>query len=54
MSMLTFLCICAITIVPIIICLRTLNQVGGARMINADWLDPADKFHLISRWGARN
>ncbi|MCF6265049.1 MAG: hypothetical protein L3J57_00705 [Desulfuromusa sp.] len=23
------------------------------RMINADWLDYEEKFHLISRWGAQ-
>jgi hypothetical protein len=25
---------------------------GEGRMINADWLDSEEKFHLISRWGA--
>lgn len=23
-----------------------------SRIINADWMDSHDKFHLISRWGA--
>ncbi|MFK5927414.1 MAG: hypothetical protein QM483_12335 [Desulfuromusa sp.] len=25
---------------------------GEGRMINAEWLESEDKFHLISRWGA--
>jgi len=37
----------------IIFGLITLGSADGkARMINADWLDSEEKFHLISRWGA--
>lgn len=26
---------------------------GEGRIINADWLEADEKFHLISRWGAQ-
>jgi len=28
------------------------NGESPSRMINADWLDPSEKFNLITRWGA--
>ncbi|MEA3545696.1 MAG: hypothetical protein U9R69_10840 [Thermodesulfobacteriota bacterium] len=33
------------------ITLKTWESEG--RIINADWLDADEKFHLISRWGAQ-
>ncbi len=29
------------------------NWEGEGRIINADWMNPEDKFRLISRWGAQ-
>lgn len=54
MTILLFLSICAIVSVIVISCLSMQNRHGGARMINAEWMDPAEKFHFITRWGARN
>ncbi len=54
MTILLFLSMSALAVTVVINCLSMQNRQGGARMINADWLDPADKFHLIARWGARN
>ncbi|MDX2493469.1 MAG: hypothetical protein QNK27_00710 [Desulfuromusa sp.] len=33
------------------ISLKTCESEG--RMINANWMDDKEKFHLISRWGAQ-
>lgn len=33
------------------ISLKTWESEG--RIINADWLDDDEKFHLVSRWGAQ-
>ena len=54
MTILLYLSLSVLAITFIIGCLNTQNRHGGARMINADWLEPAEKFHLIARWGARN
>ncbi len=43
---------CSILFLVLIGYLRMKNWDSASRMINADWLDPSEKFHLIARWGA--
>jgi len=54
MTFLFLLSLSALAITVVISCLSMQNWQGGARMINADWMDPSEKFRLIARWGARN
>jgi len=54
MTILFLLSLSALVITVVISCLSMQNWQGGARMINADWMDPSEKFRLIARWGARN
>ena len=54
MTILFLLSLSALAITVVISCLSMQNWQGGARMINADWMDSSEKFRLIARWGARN
>ncbi len=43
---------CTILFLVQVGCLKMQNWESSSRMINADWLDPSEKFNLIARWGA--
>jgi hypothetical protein len=48
-----FLCgFCTTLLLVLVLCLKVRSWESASRMINADWLEPADKFNLITRWGA--
>lgn len=54
--MMTFLFIivfCTVVILTLAGCLKLQTWNSRAHLVNADWLDAAEKFKLISRWGAQ-
>lgn len=42
-------------LVPVVLFSNTASKSweDESRIVNAHWLNSADKFHLISRWGAQ-
>ena len=48
-----FICMFFVLIFLVIVgCLNLQTWNSSVRMINADWMDAAEKFKLITRWGA--
>jgi hypothetical protein len=52
MDFLFFFGVCTTFLLVLVMCLKVRSWESASRMINADWLEPADKFNLITRWGA--
>lgn len=42
----------ALVVLALVGCLSLQTWNSQARMVNADWLDTAEKFKMIARWGA--
>jgi len=52
----TILLTCVFCLLLILVLATSLNpqrQGSGGHMINASWLDSAERFRLITRWGAQ-
>jgi hypothetical protein len=44
--------LCAVLFLVMVGSVKTQSWESHSRLINADWMSPAEKFHLIARWGA--
>jgi hypothetical protein len=46
--------VCSILFLVLVLvgCVKAQSWDSPSRLINADWMSPAEKFNLIARWGA--
>jgi len=53
MMALNFLIFCGLGALLLFLCTKIKGCDSGMRMLNADWLEPGERFKLVSRWGVR-
>lgn len=53
MTFLLLIGFCTIVILALVGCLKLQTWNSSAHLINAEGLNPSEKFKLLSRWGAQ-